>query len=307
MIRAVAVIEVLAHAADEHDLIRPWLVCKRREELESGGLPERGIDHRVGHPVDRQGHVARADADRADAGDLPTIAERQLRRATADIEDEDGPADRARHRDATRAVRGEDRLEVVPRGRAHEDAALCGEQLVDGPRVRALQGHAGEDHRARVDLGWREARGRVGVPDETIEGRGVDEPVADRRVDDRGPADHTALDEDVTARVRIGQALQTETRQHDVRRRGPDVDAHRGEDDVVRLELLGRQVGMNSRIREETPFFRSSSSYVRMIRGSSSSYSICRPPSFTLTSMPVKVLRLSARVGYRKPPNATAR
>src|SRR5215208_6643696 len=46
-----------------------------------------------------------------------------------------------------------------------------------------------------------------------------------------------------------------------------------------------------------SPYWARASSYRRWIRGSWSSYSSCRPPSLTLTSMPVNVFFLSSLNG----------
>ena len=88
-----------------------------------------------------------------------------------------------------------------------------------------------------------------------------------------------ALDDDVPARQRIGEALQPETREHRVARRRADVDADRAQNDVVRLALfdlarerrgidglvlvavrLGQAGWKIASIRDGMPRFRSSSS-----------------------------------------------
>ena len=142
---------------------------------------------------------------------LAVLEQRQLAGAPAQVQVERGSGPGSGHGHRPRPVGGQDGLQAVPCGGADEPAALGREELGDGPRVGALQGHAGQDHGPGVDGGPGQAGLPVGSADEDAEGADVDQPVGavggeeDRRAVDRLPLDHHEA-----AGQRLRQALQVE-------------------------------------------------------------------------------------------------
>ena len=97
-------------------------------------------------------HQPRADIDRREVDHLAVGADRDLRRAAADVDIHHARlvADRTRHR--ARAVGRHHRLETVAGADRDELAGLPREQLADRARIAPLHGDAGQDQRAGVDL-----------------------------------------------------------------------------------------------------------------------------------------------------------
>ena len=115
-------------------------------------------------------HDARADVEGRGLDHLTAPAHRELRRATADVDvQHEWCFLRARQSDRARAVRGQERLEVVPGGRAHEAAGLLGEQCDDRGGVLLARGLARRDDSAGVDHVARPARFGVSTVNESGE------------------------------------------------------------------------------------------------------------------------------------------
>ena len=151
-----------------------------------------------------------ADVDDGHRGDLAVAADRKLGRPAADVDIQHGAAPtRARHR--PRAVGGHDRLELRARGRADEAAGLPREERQNALGVLFLGRLAGDDDGSRVDVARREARARVGIPDERVHALGVDQDgTAIRREEDRRLREHVALDHPEAARELPREAPQHE-------------------------------------------------------------------------------------------------
>ena len=171
---------------------------------------------------------APADRDRDGGEDLAVLDQRELGGAAADIDIEHGVGVAARHRHGAGAVRGHLAFHVMAGGGADELAGHFREQLGDGARVVPLDRLAGQDDGAGIDVVGIDLREVVAAAEEFGEVVGVDGVVGQvgRQLDRRLPH-HLALDHDEAARQRGAEPLQMHQREHQVRRRGADVDADR--------------------------------------------------------------------------------
>ena len=115
------------------------------------------------------GHQPPADVKRCGAEHAPTFGDGQLGRAAADVDIEHSALVFSGMRDRARAVRGQQRFEVVAGRGADEVSSLRGEQVGDGARVVAPDRFAGEDDCAGVDVARGEAGFLIGGVDETTE------------------------------------------------------------------------------------------------------------------------------------------
>ena len=179
-------------------------------------------------------HQAAADRDGGGGDDPALLDQGELGGAAADIDIEQGHAVAARERHRAGAVGRELALHVVPGRGADELAGLLREQVGDGARVAALDRLAGEDDRAAVDLVAFDARIGVAAADEAGELVDVDGVVGQigGEQDRRFPQD-LAADHHEPARQRVAQPLQVHAREHQMRGRRADVDADRGQLDIV--------------------------------------------------------------------------
>ena len=179
---------------------------------------------------------AAADRDGDGRHDHAVLDQRELGRAASDIDIEEARRTAARQCHRARAVRRQLALHVMAGRSANEPAGLLREQLGDGARVAPLDGFAGQDHGAGVDVGGVDARIGVAAAEETRELVRVDRVVGKvGREQDRRLPQHLAADDHEAARQCGGQALQVHAREHQVGGRGADVDA-----DGRQLDIVGR-------------------------------------------------------------------
>ena len=179
------------------DRVQRALVARvARGDLHAGVLRDAraGASDRADRARLVPGDEARADVDRGGLLDATIAADRELRRAAADVDVEhERRRGVARERDRAGAVRGEKALEVMAGRRAHELAGLAAEELDDRRRVLLARRFAGRDDGAGVDVVGRPAGLGVRALDELRDRVGVD--AALRRVRRRAsrPSDATTL------------------------------------------------------------------------------------------------------------------
>src|SRR5215469_10468528 len=117
---------------------------------------------------------------------------------------------------------------------ADEFPRLRSEKFVDGARVLALDRLAGEDDRAAVDLIFRHTGAAVAAVDEVAQLGGVDQIVAaERRQQYRRAPHDVPADHDKATRVTLRLPLQGNLCKQEMRGRTADVDADRGEYEIV--------------------------------------------------------------------------
>ncbi len=115
-------------------------------------------------------------------------------------------------------------------GGGDEFAALLGEDRGNPLRVLATQRLAGENDHAGVDFVRMQIGGDVGVVDDGAEFRVVDALLAlVRRERDRRLEQGLAGDDVIAAGQILGEAAQMNAREDNLRARGADVDADRGQ------------------------------------------------------------------------------
>ena len=132
------------------------------------------------------------------------------------------------------AIGREHRLHVMAGGGADELTAPLRDDAGDRLGVFAPQRFAREDNRAGIDIVGVNARGGVRPIDDLTHGAIVDAFLGlVRRERHRGLVQRLALDHEVAARQVLGHALHAHAREDHLRAGGADVDAHRGELDVV--------------------------------------------------------------------------
>ena len=181
-----------------------------------------------------EGDQPAADRERRGRDDLAVLAQRELGRPAADVDVEEHLVLGPRQLDRARAVGGHDGFEIVPGGCADELSGLLGEQIGDRARVDPLHGLAGQDHRAAVDIGRCQAGLAKGLGEKRLQGPGIDRVVRPvRREQDRRAPQDLAVDHHEPARQRLGQPLQVDAGEHQMRGRRADVDADGGQLDIV--------------------------------------------------------------------------
>ena len=179
---------------------------------------------------------AAADRDGGGRHDRPVLDQRELGGAAPDIDIEEARGADVRQCDRARAVRRQLALHVMAGRGANEPAGLLREQLGNGARIAPLDGFAGQDHGAGVDVGGVDARIGVAAANEAFELVGVDGVVGEIRCqqDRRLPEDPAAHHHE-PARQGGSKPLQMHAREHQVGGRGADVDA-----DGRQLDIVGR-------------------------------------------------------------------
>ena len=212
------------------------LEAELRAELPSGLFDARDASLLVG---DNQ---ASPDIDRGQIDHLAVGADRDLRRAAADVDIHHRRCVADGARDRARAVGRHHGFQIVARAHRDQLAGLAREQFADRARVAAAHGDAGQDQRPGVDLLGLHLRVLILLADERAERVRVDGFV--RRVgrqQDVGFVECLAQRNDVAA----VQPLQHDPREHQMRGRRADIHAHRQDADLVftleRASLAGEE------------------------------------------------------------------
>ena len=99
-----------------------------------------------------EGDQASADVHGSGRQHFAVVQQAEFGGAAADVDVQQGVAALVRQSHRARAVRGENALEIVAGGGAHELAARAGEQLGHGAGVGTLEGCAGENDCTSVDV-----------------------------------------------------------------------------------------------------------------------------------------------------------
>ena len=179
-------------------------------------------------------HQAPAQMHGSGSDQLAVLHQAELGGAAANIDVQDTALAVIRALGRARAIHGQHGLHVVTGGGTNELAALLGQHGGDGPAVFTPHGFTGEDHRARIHLVRVQTRGTVSAVDDAAQRLRINQGVAqigregDRRLVERG-----ALHHGVAAGQIFGDAAQVDAREHHLRARGADVDAHAVQDDII--------------------------------------------------------------------------
>ena len=175
-----------------------------------------------------------ADGERLQPKDFALVDQRQLRSAAADVDVQHTRIALFRQCDGAGTMRSQQAFELVASGGAHELASFGCKDFVNRAGVGFLDRLAGENHRAAVDVRLLDASFFIGAGDELAQTCRVNRTVGQEgREHDRRAPDDAALNHDEAARQALRLALQDYAGEQKMRRGRPDVDADRGQLDVL--------------------------------------------------------------------------
>src|SRR5581483_704531 len=175
-----------------------------------------------------------ADVQRRGGEHAAVLDDRELGRATADVDVEQARAAVLRGLRRSGAEGGEHRLHVMAGARADQVAAAVRDHRGDRAGVLAAQRFPGQDHHAGVDVRGLHARLRIGLVHDGAELRGIDAIVLAVGRERHGRLEkRLARDDDVAAGERLAVPAQREAREDDLGPGGADVDADARERDMV--------------------------------------------------------------------------
>jgi hypothetical protein len=195
----------------EHDLtqrcrepasVRPREGRARRErQADRFGRARRGALEALDAPRRIDRHQAPADGDRTRLPNLAGLDQGQFRRPATDVDVQDRLTSGRGIGDRAGALRRQHGFQMMAGRGAHEFAAFSRKEVGDGPGVGPLEGHAGQDDGAGVDVLGSQCRRGVRRFDEPPQRRPVDEPIwLKRREDDRRAVHDLALRDDIPRR-----------------------------------------------------------------------------------------------------------